>query len=90
MEDLEQKIRNKKYERIANKSHDTHSFFISKENADAAERARRLKKRQLQQIIEKNSKSVGKPIQKKGQKEEDTDSNSSLISIPESPLLSQI
>ena len=45
MDDLEQKIRNKKHDRISNKSHDTHSFFISKENAEAAERARRLKKR---------------------------------------------
>ena len=44
-EDLEQKIRNKKQERIANKAVDTHSYFISKENAEAAERARRLKKR---------------------------------------------
>jgi len=72
MQDLELKIRNKKHQRIADKAHDTHSFFISKENADAALRARRLKKRQLQQIIEKNSKAVGKPLLKKGQKEEDT------------------
>jgi hypothetical protein len=34
----------------------THLSFISKVNADQAERIRRLKKRQLQQIIEKNSK----------------------------------
>jgi hypothetical protein len=90
MLDLELKIKNKKYQRIADKAHDTHSYFISKENEEAALRARRLKKRQLQQIIEKNSKAVGKPLLKKGQKEEDTESNSSLISIPESPLLSQI
>jgi hypothetical protein len=38
-------IRNKKQERIANKANDTHSYFISKENAEAGERARRLKKR---------------------------------------------
>lgn len=74
MEDLEQKIRNKKQERIANKVNDTHSYFISKENAEAAERARRLKKRQLQQIIEKNSKSVGKPVARKSKDEIDEDS----------------
>jgi hypothetical protein len=46
----------------------------------------------LQQIIEKNSRSLGKPIAKKGKEGDidDSESNNSLISIPESPLLSQI
>lgn len=82
-------------DKVINKKHEvppknSHNSFISKANADQAMRAKRLRKRQLQQIIEKNSKHAGAHIKKSKEKGDnlETDSVSSLISIPETPLLS--
>lgn len=61
-----EKVKNKradvKKERSVQK--DSHNYFISKANAEQSERLRRLKQRQLEQIIEKNSKSAARVFQR--------------------------